>query len=93
MESDSPYRRLGNFFLLIGLLLLTLFILSATGKSPQPILLFGGALTVFLGYRLYRKAAPPPPSNRFRLVHQAREKARQRREQRQQSPPQKKTDR
>ncbi len=87
MESDSPYRRLGNFFLLLGLLLVTLFILSIIGESPQSDFLFGGALTIFLGYRLHRKAAPPPPSNRFRLLRQAREKARQRRAQQQQPPP------
>lgn len=87
MEEESLHRRLGNFFILTGLLLAALFTLAYASGTPQPLLLFGSLGALFLGYRLYRKAAPPSPSGRFSLLRKAREKARQRREQRKQPPP------
>jgi|YNPNPStandDraft_1061719.scaffolds.fasta_scaffold55215_2 hypothetical protein len=87
MEDIPLPRRLGNFFILAGLLLVILFTLSYAGQSAQPLFLLGGGAALWIGYRLRRKTAPPPTSNRFRLLRQMREKARQRRAQRQSPPP------
>lgn len=88
MEEESLHRRLGNFFILTGLLLTALFTLAYASGMPQPLLLLGGLGALFLGYRLYRKAAPPPPSGRFAMIRKVREKARQRKQQRK-APPEK----
>lgn len=87
MDGDSLSRRLGNFFILTGLMLVVLFTLSSAGGSPQATFLLGGGTALAIGYRLYRKATPPPPSNRFGLLRKAREKTRQRQEQRRKTPP------
>lgn len=84
MENDTLAQRLGNFFILMGLLLLVLFVLSHTAQSPQIWYLLGSIGAIVFGYRLYRKAPQPPPSERFSLIRRSRQKARQRREQRQQ---------
>lgn len=63
-------NRVGTFFILLGLALIGLFILSDIAKTPTcNYLVFGGlslALGIFLWFRDPVKPGPPP--ERFRLL-------------------------
>jgi hypothetical protein len=61
-------ERIGQFFLLLGLLTLIVFIILDTSGDLSFQLAFFGVFAVILGIALMRKgAAPSPPSERFRL--------------------------
>jgi len=67
--------RLGQFFLLIGLILLILFFFTEGGQNPRPLLLLGGlASTVFGISLIWRSRAPAAPSERFRTVRKTFQK-------------------
>ena len=66
-------QRFGTFFLVIGLAMVGLFILSDASNQPQFGLFFLGVVGVLGGVVLWwraptRSALPPKPSGRFRLV-------------------------
>lgn len=68
-------NRVGTFFILLGLGLIGLFILSDIAKTPTcNLLIFGGAslaLGVFLWFR--DPVKPGPPAERFRLFRRKKE--------------------
>jgi hypothetical protein len=63
-------RRIGNFFIILGGLLIFLFVFSDLAKTPKYNLLVMGALGVLFGLVLTWSNPPPPPqpSERFRLL-------------------------
>lgn len=70
------YTRIGNFFILIGTILLVIFFFSDYSRSPVYNLLCIGLPLVVLGIALRRKGyQPPPPSDRFRLVRRYYQKS------------------
>jgi hypothetical protein len=62
-------NRIGTFFILLGVALIALFILSDIAKAPSCGYLIIGAVFLGLGIVLwFRNPAPPPkPSGRFRI--------------------------
>jgi hypothetical protein len=62
-------NRIGTFFILLGLGLLGLFILSDIADAPSCNFLVFGAILLGIGIFLWLKdpAPPPQPSGRFRL--------------------------
>jgi hypothetical protein len=79
---NNLIRRLGTFFILIGLVLLLLFTGSVLSKDFQYIYLFLSAAALFLGF-LFHRAAPRQESNRFAGVRKIRQRSRERREEKQ----------
>jgi hypothetical protein len=68
--------RIGNFFILIGVILLLIFFFSDYSRSPVYNLVCIGLPLVVLGVFLKRKGHQPlPPSDRFRIIHQYRQKS------------------
>jgi hypothetical protein len=64
-------QRFGTFFLVIGLALIGLFILTDMGDKPQFGFFFLGVLSIVGGVVLWWRvpsSAPPPSSGRFRLI-------------------------
>ena len=78
--------QIGQFFLVVGVIMVALFFVTGNGGHPQYLLFFGGALIVGAGISLMMRNRPPSPgeSARFRRVRQARQKARDRRERKRQ---------
>jgi predicted membrane channel-forming protein YqfA (hemolysin III family) len=62
-------NRIGTFFILLGLGLIGLFILSDIAEAPTCNLLILGAISLILGIVLYLRdpVKPGPPAQRFRL--------------------------
>ena len=69
-------HRLGSFFLIIGVALVGLFIISDVGEEPHYGYFFFGLVILVLGlYLRWRSPNPPPPdSGRFGMVKQIRQK-------------------
>jgi hypothetical protein len=63
-------NRVGTFFILLGIALIALFILSDIAQSPICGLLFFGTIFLGLGIVLWTRNPAPPsePSGRFRLM-------------------------
>jgi len=62
-------RRLGQFLVVIGLILLVVFFTTDQSQNPQPGLFFSGLAGVFLGgFLVWRNRPVPKPSERFRSV-------------------------
>jgi hypothetical protein len=62
-------QRIGNFFILIGVLLIIFFFASNANDTPNFILLLAGLGLLFLGYRMVRRPrVEPSQSSRFRTV-------------------------
>ncbi|HUH98850.1 MAG TPA: hypothetical protein VLZ89_15930 [Anaerolineales bacterium] len=70
--------RIGSFFTLIGLGLMILFAITYFGNAPDFKFFFFGLLSLFVGWRLSRRKAPPPPSGRFATLRRMRENSRKR---------------
>lgn len=67
--------RLGQFFLVIGLILLAIFFTTDQSSSPACGLFFFGAVLAFLGgYLIWRDLKPPPETQRFRTLRKMRQK-------------------
>jgi hypothetical protein len=82
MDSNSNLLpRIGTFFILIGLGLLTLFVISVMGNETNVIYLLLTIAALFLGY-IFRRKAQPLESGRFGTIRRASERSRQRREER-----------
>jgi hypothetical protein len=70
-------NRIGTFFILIGLALIGLFVLSDIAKATTCSLLVFGAISLILGIVLWLRdpVKPGPPATRFRLFKGAGKKA------------------
>ena len=62
-------NRVGTFFILLGLMLIGLFILSDIARAPScNFLIFGVASIAFGAYLWFKDPSPPPqPTGRFRI--------------------------
>jgi hypothetical protein len=77
--------QIGQFFLVIGVIILAIFLVTGEGHSPQYLLFFGGLLVAAGGISLMaHNRAPRAESTRFRRVRRMRQKARERREKKRQ---------
>ncbi len=62
-------QRIGNFFILIGVLLLIFFFASNASDTPNFILLLAGVASTALGFRMNRRPRiEPSQSKRFRTI-------------------------
>jgi hypothetical protein len=62
-------QRIGNFFILIGAMLLVLFFTSNASGAPNFVLLLAGIGSVLLGFRMVRRPPEDPSeSRRFRTL-------------------------
>jgi hypothetical protein len=73
--------RLGTFFILMGLGLLVMFIISVMGKEINVLYLILALAAFFLGFLLNRNR-PVNDSGRFGAIRKASTQSRQRREER-----------
>jgi hypothetical protein len=74
--------RIGQFFLLIGVLCLALFFASDQGQALRVEFFVVGALLTGLGGYLYvRFRQAPPQADRFRFIRKSRQKAAERKAQ------------
>jgi hypothetical protein len=65
--------RVGQFFLVIGLILLTIFFFTAQGEHPAyGYFIFGALVTFFGGFLIWRYRKPRPQAERFRTVNRMR---------------------
>jgi hypothetical protein len=62
-------NRIGTYFILLGLGLVGLFIVSDIAEAPTCSLLIFGAISLILGIGLWLRdpVKPGPPAQRFRL--------------------------
>ena len=81
-------RRLGTFFLLVGLVLLVLYAGSAITKDAKTNYLLAGVVT-FLAGLLMQGKKPPSESGRFSSIRRASANSRQRREEKMNQKPKK----
>ncbi len=63
-------KRIGTFFVLVGILLIGLFVLSDMAHTPTCNFLFAGAILLVLGIFLWLRNPSPPPQDtgRFRIL-------------------------
>jgi hypothetical protein len=58
--------RIGTFFIVIGISLIALFVISDMAQSPMCQLLLAGVVSLGIGVFLWRRNwAPPQPGTRF----------------------------
>jgi cell shape-determining protein MreC len=78
--------QIGQFFLVIGVIMLAIFFVTGQSQSPQFLLFFGGVLIAGAGISLMmrNRTAFAGDSARFRRVRHYRQKARERREKKRQ---------
>ena len=76
--------KVGQFFIIIGLILLVIFFISSLGRAPAFGYLLGGLGLVILGGYIYLQDRPPadPNTARFRTVRKVRERREKQREER-----------
>ena len=80
--SENIRPRIGNFFLLAGLIFLLIFIDSILGNDGAGIYLLFSACSFFLGFGLRRNTIRPV-SGRFSTLQKARAQARERKKENQ----------
>lgn len=68
--------KIGNFFLLIGIGMIFLFVASDMGKQPNFWFLLAAVLALVAAWNFKRISAPPPPppSKRFEWLRKWRQK-------------------
>jgi len=78
--------QIGQFFLVIGVFMLAIFLVTGQGHNPQFLLFFGGVLIAGVGISLMvrNRTRVTTESARFRRVRRMRQKARERREKKRQ---------
>jgi hypothetical protein len=66
---DMLINRIGTFFILLGIFLVVLFVLSDIAQAPTCNFLIIGGVSLSLGIFLWFKdpAPPGPPTGRFRI--------------------------
>jgi uncharacterized membrane protein YfcA len=66
MENEDPFEvRVGTFFVVVGMGVFLLFVVSDVADQTEFDYFFGAMILLAIGYYLRRKKAPPPPSGRF----------------------------
>lgn len=65
--------RIGTFFIVIGVGLLILFVMTDYTKAPDFDFLFWSVVTTTIGILIRRRKPPPPPSGRFSFLKKMRE--------------------
>jgi hypothetical protein len=73
----SLSHRIGNFFILIGVLLIGLFVLSDLARAPVISFLLASAALIIVGGLLrflVNPPPPPPPPERFRIFKRKEKK-------------------
>ena len=78
-EQKDLVPRIGTFLLVLGVFFFIFFLVSDFAKQPDFDWLFLGTLLVIIGFGFRRRAAPPPPANRFSRIRKMREDAKKRR--------------
>jgi hypothetical protein len=69
------YRRIGEFFLFIGLILLVIFFASDQSQElAWGYLIIGGGLVILGGILMWRRRGPEIESNRFRTYRKLRDR-------------------
>jgi hypothetical protein len=78
--------QIGEFFLVIGVIMLAVFFVTDQSQNPQFLLFFGGLLASAAGISLMVRNREPltGESARFRRVRRYRQKSRERREKKRQ---------
>ena len=68
-------RKVGEFLIMLGVLLVALYLLSDMAHSPNPLLLIFGGLILVLGIwlRINHKPEEKPQSSRFQRIRQRKE--------------------
>jgi len=61
-------HRLGSAFVLLGVILLTLFVVTFAAEQGDPLTLLAGAVLSILGLMLRRRRAARADSGRFRTL-------------------------
>ena len=71
-----PYKwQVGQFFLVLGILLLILYFITNQAKSPTILYFCSGVLLLFLGiYLMWVGRNPPMDRERFRMLRQMSER-------------------
>ena len=74
--------QIGQFFLVIGVIMLAVFFVTDQSQSPQFLLFFGGLLVIAAGISVMMRNREPSTSEsaRFRRVRRYRQKSRERQE-------------
>lgn len=66
MENDDPFEvRVGTFFVVMGMGIFLLFVLSDIANKVDFDYFFLAMILLAIGYYMRRTKAPPPPSGRF----------------------------
>ena len=65
--------RMGSFFTIIGIGLMVLFAITYMANAPDFKFFFLGLASIYVGWRLSRRKAPPQPSGRFATIRKWRE--------------------
>ena len=81
-------RRLGSFFILIGLILLVLYVGSVISKDGKASYLLVAIVALVAGI-LFQGKKPPNDSGRFNAIRRASATSRQRREEKMNQKPKK----
>jgi len=76
----SLASRVGNFFILIGIGFLFMFLLTLMGRQFHFTYFIVAVISLLVGFRMRGKPTPPPPSGRFGIVNKSREQIRRSRE-------------
>lgn len=67
--------QVGQFFLFLGLIVLTLFFVTTQTEEPNYVYFCSGFLiTILGGYLMWVGRNPLPPADRFRMLRRLREK-------------------
>ena len=72
--------RMGAFFTLIGIGLIIYFAATYLGNAPDFKYFFLGLISMFIGWRMSKRKAPPPPSGRFAYIRKMQENSKKRKE-------------
>ena len=67
-SDDSLVVRMGTFFLVMGVAIFVLFVLSDIADQAEFDYLFIAMALIFIGWDFRRGKSKPPPSNRFERV-------------------------
>lgn len=66
MENDDPIEvRVGTFFVVMGMGIFMLFVVSDLADKVEFDYFFASAILLVIGYYFRRKKAPSPAANRF----------------------------
>ncbi len=67
------FVRVGTFLILVGIAVMAYFAITVSSHQPDFRFFFLSILSIFIGWHLSRRKAPPPPSERFKTLRKWRE--------------------